>query len=210
MNKKYVIGFIVLLLGNNIFGQDRERKFTVQADPVMFFYDIIALGMWDDDNKSFYLDMEGQYKINNSLNVSLTVSFIINNFINTTYDYGGYGYESYNEDTFHINIKPMLLYRPFKTGLKGFSMGLYPDIGLRSIKNKYEDRVYTAIGLGLAMGYKWILKNGFTMQLGSGISKTLSIPQEPEYSVDFLMVDSKIPLKNFDVLLLDFKVGYSF
>jgi hypothetical protein len=208
MNKKYVIGCIVLLLGKSVFGQDLERKITLQADPVLFVYDIFALGMWDENSKFFCVDMEGQYKLTDRFNVSLTVFFLINNSINSAYGYAGY--EFYNEEVFRINAEPMLLYRPFKTGLKGFYLGLYPEIGLQTIKNTYGTRVYTDLGLGLNIGYKWILKNGFTMQLGSGISKTWNIPEKPVYSIDAFISESRIPLKNFDVLLLDFKMGYSF
>jgi hypothetical protein len=208
MRKKYLIGFIVLLIGKNVFAQDVERKFTVQADPILLVYDVFALGMWDDETQFFCMDIEGQYKINNSFNLSLAVFFLISNLLSASYDY--IEYESFTEDVFRINIEPMLLYRPFKTGLKGFYLGLYPDIGLQSIKNKYESRVYANIGLGFNIGYKWILKNGLTMQLSSGIGKTWSIPQGPDYVLDYLISDSRIPLKNFDVMLLDFKVGYSF
>jgi hypothetical protein len=208
MNKKYVIPFIVFLLGKSVFGQEMERKITLQADPILLVYDIFALGMWDDDTKFLCMDMEGQYKINDKFNIALTVFFLISDSMNTTYGYTEYDF--YKEEIFRINIEPMLLYRPFKTGLKGFYLGLYPEIGLQSIKNKYGDRVYADLGLGLNIGYKWILRNGFTMQLGGGICKTWTIPEKPEYSITSFISESRIPLRNFDVVLLDFKIGYSF
>jgi hypothetical protein len=171
-------------------------------------WDVFALGMWDDDAKFFCMDVEGQYKLNNSFNLSLSLSFLINNIIaiaDYTADYSEYAY--FQEDIFQIDLEPMAIYRPFNTGLEGFYLGLHPIIGLQSITRGDENHIYTDLGLGFAIGYKWILNNGFTIQLGSGISKAWSIPEKSGY---YLNSDLRIPLRNFDILLLDFKVGYSF
>jgi hypothetical protein len=218
MNKKYLIVFLFLVIGGTISGQDIERKFTIQADPIILLGDVFGLGMWDDDTQFFGLDLEGQYKINDALNFSLTVSFLINNVSNVNYaeddtypesDFYTEGY-FYTEDVFHISIAPMLIYRPSKTGLKGFYLGLYPHIGLQSNKSEYGNHVYAELGLGFNIGYKWILKNGFTIQLSNGIRKIWSIPQKPEDSLDSINTDLIMPLRNFDILMLDFKLGYSF
>jgi hypothetical protein len=191
-------------MGKTVFGQDVERKFTVQTDPLLLVYDVFALGMWDDDTKFFCMDVEGQYKLNNTFNLSLSVSFLINNII-TTADYPGY--DHYQRDAFQIDIEPMLIYRPFKTGLKGFFLGLHPTIGLQSIERKDKNHLYMDLGFGFAVGYKWILNNGFTIQLGSGVCKIWTMPRNSGY---YLNSDLRIPLRNFDILLLDFKLGYSF
>jgi hypothetical protein len=101
----------------------------------------------------------------------------------------------------------MVIYRPFKTGLQGFFLGLHPTIGLQSVKLRDGNHLYTDLGLGFAIGYKWILNNGFTIQLGSGVCKIWSIPEKSRY---FLNSDLRLPLRNFEILLLDFKIGYSF
>jgi hypothetical protein len=208
MHRKFLLGFMVLMLGRNVFGQDMERKFTVQADPLLFVWDVFALGMWDDDAKFFCMDVEGQYKLNNTFSLSLSLSFLINNIISTIDYVGGYyGHDYFQEDIFQIDLEPMVIYRPFRTGAQGFFLGLYPTIGLQSVKLRNETPLYTELGLGFAIGYKWILNNGFTIQLGGGVCKVWSIPEKPRY---FLNSDLRIPLRNFELSLLDFKIGYSF
>jgi len=172
-----------------IFSQENDKKFTIQTSPFSYVLDLIYIG---EGTTRFIMDLEGQYKINENINVSLTLSFFVDN--------------DYYVNNFQINIKPMFVYRPFGTGLKGFYIGIYPNIGWQT----YKEYLWTEIGIGINTGYKWILNNGFTIQLGTGIGKTWSIHEEKPYYIGHINSDGSIPLKNFDFHILDFKLGYSF
>jgi hypothetical protein len=201
MKKIFFIFAVILMINQNIFSQDAERKVTIQASPLLWFTDIVSV---DIDDTMFAMDLESQFKMTNYINLSITLSFLTNNRTITEY------YEdSYKENIYQINFKPMFVYRPFGTGLKGFYLGFYPNVGLLHVENNEKDQFYTEFGLGMNLGYKWVFKNGFTLQLGSGFGRTLSFPEGSRQYV-VLYSDGRIPIEHTDILLLDFKLGYSF
>ena len=231
MKKLLLIFGLFSVVNMVIFSQEVDRKFTVQTSPFLYVVDLIALGTRDDAGALFIMDLEGQYKINENMNVSLTLSFLVNNRIvngtrvvyetSTVYDpnsqlyfeYPTYHveYYPYEENVFQINIKPMFVYRPFKTGLEGFYIGIYPNIGWQTLKSsRGENYLWTEIGIGINTGYKWVFRKGFTLQLGTGIGKTWSIPKKPDFTGSFINSDGRLTLKNFDIHILDLKLGYSF
>ena len=186
---------LIALVGTGLPAQERERRFTLQTSPLLLAIDTIALGVADSDTASFFImDMEGQYKINDIFNVSLTASFFI---IGDDEDKAS-----------QFAIKPMFVYRPLGTGLNGFYAGLYSSIGLQSDNTWGENDSWIDIGLGINSGYKWIFNNGFTLQLGAGLGKTWTQSDSESYSRP--NSDGRITLPNLDIMILDFKLGYSF
>ncbi|MDR2476159.1 MAG: hypothetical protein LBD18_00025 [Treponema sp.] len=213
MKRTYLIAILFVLIAKSAFGQNTERKFTIQTNPVLFIYDFFAFD-FGDEFTFFIMDLEGQYKINNHLNASLTLSFLINNRTNFVYyDESIYGDDindiTYEENIFQFNVKPMLIFRPLGTGLKGFYLGFYPNIGWKVLSNEYESHLFTELGFGFSLGYKWIFRSGFTLQLGTGIGKTFSIPKKQKDYV-FVNSDGRITINTSDLHLLDFKLGFSF
>ncbi|MDR0443846.1 MAG: hypothetical protein LBH44_10605 [Treponema sp.] len=218
--KKAVFGFIfVVIVSASVFSQNEEgenieKNFTIQSSPVLFVYSLIGVGIGHENGVPVIMDLEGQYRINDIYNLSLTLSFKVVEY--PVYDYT-YGYDtSYYVNEFQINIKPMFIYRPFKTGLKGAFVGIYPNFGLHTYDNiKDNVNLRAELGIGINSGYKWVFKNGFTLQLGGGIGKTWSIPEKPDFymvsrgAIGNITSDGMLPLNYFD-LLLDFKLGYSF
>ena len=213
MKKLFLILILIILVNVSLFSQEDDYKFTIQASPLLYFYDLIYLGVMYDKEVSLIMDLEGQYKINDRMNLSLTAAFILS----------GTQYYYYGRNEFQMIFKPMFIYRPNKTGLKGFYLGISPIIGWYSLKewdtDDYLDEVVlnknildTRIGLGFNIGYKWVFNNGFTLQLGGGISKKWSVPSSTsEYYYDFYFSpDGSIMLPNFDLQILDFKLGYTF
>jgi hypothetical protein len=222
MKKIFFVLILVVMVNTVVFSQNTEnenveRKFTIQTSPGLFLIDLIRFGI-DIEAPFFIMDIEGQYKINDMFNVSLTLSFLVDNITlyGTIYYYDPIYYTenySYEEKVFQVNLKPMFIYRPFQTGLKGFYIGFYPNIGWQSLNSsKYEDGSWTEIGFGINTGYKWIFNSGFTLQLGAGIGKTWSIPKKPDSTTYYYSInsDGRITLKNFDLLIIDLKLGYSF
>jgi len=210
MKKSFFILAIILVINQNIFSQDAERKFTIQVSPMLWFIDIFSA---DTGDILFAMDLEGQLKLTNSTNLSLTLSFLLSDYtVIYEYYYGDIYYDykdDYKEKIYQISIKPMFVYRPFETGLRGFYLGFYPNIGLLHVENDYKNQFYAEFGFGINVGYKWIFRNGFTMQLGGGIGKTFSIPEGSKRYID-INSDGSIPLTHTDIHLLDFKLGYSF
>jgi hypothetical protein len=238
--KKYLLLLLVIMINNNIFCQETaqnqkpEKKFTIQTSPALFLFDLAYVVDYSDyysvDGKrrkdlpgwkeiGFIMDLEGQYKINDSMNVSLTVSFFRREYFREI-------------DGFQMNIKPMFIYRPYKTGLSGFYIGLYPGIGWDKFEYYDYDRDLDTleylkynlieIDIGLNTGYKWVFKNGFTLQLGAGIGKTFILPKKPIWRINPdlsfietillgpLNSDGRFSFKYFDVHIIDLKLGYSF
>jgi hypothetical protein len=212
---------VFLLCGNNVCADDenenqdeisnssvthknKERRFTFQRSPIHLAMDFATLMFFPYmDFMTIAIDLETQYKINDMYNVSLTLSFWSNN-------------ESKTKD-YRIDLKPMFIFRPFKTGLEGFYVGLYPTIGWYNCKvfadNDY-DKLFTIVGLGVNTGYKFVFRKGFTMQLGTGIGKSWIIPKltdvlQTDYD-NYLTSDLRLITKYIDVYIMDFKIGYSF
>jgi hypothetical protein len=181
---------------------DKENIFSLQSSLLILLFNIYSLG---DDLGIFALDFEGQYKINDIYNLSLTTSFLIN-------------FNRYSGNNYQVVFKPMFIYRPYKTGLSGFYFGLYSNIGWisetgfdgwnTSIGWGGDRRTSLQIGVGFNTGYKWIFNNGFTLQLGTGIGKTFDIPGRYHYTE--LNSDGRFTFPGFDMHILDFKLGYSF
>ena len=199
MKKIFLIIALLMLVNISVFTQEAERKFTLQTSPLFYMIDLVYFGVTELNDTFFVMDLEGQYKINDMINVSLTAAFFV-----MYYQYS----PSHASTTFQIIFKPMLIYRPSRTGLKGFYLGLNPTIGWYSPDNSES---YAVIGLGINTGYKWVFKNGFTLQLGGGIGKTWILPQSRQYYYDDVFnADGSIKLPNFDIQILDIKLGYSF
>jgi len=183
---------LIIIVNIGLFSEEvedysKDRKWTIQTSPGFYLMNIASLAAGD----LFIVDLEGQYKINHIFNVSLTLSFM------TSFWY---------TDNLMVNIKPMFIYRPLKTGLKGFYLGLYPIFGIMNTGNYYYGYDITyEVGFGLNLGYKWILKNGFTIQWGSGIGKTWSDDKFMNFSSD-----GRLLFKYLDIFPIDFKIGYSF
>jgi hypothetical protein len=149
------------------------------------------------------MDLEAQYKINDIYNVSFTLSFWINK------------HDTRNE--FEIDLKPMFIFRPFKTGLKGFYVGLYPTVGWYNCKTRDGidyDKLFTVVGFGMNTGYKFVFRRGFSLQLGTGIGKSWFIPGLPDSFLTkdntFMTSDTRLITKYIDFYIMDFKIGYSF
>jgi hypothetical protein len=204
MKKIFCILAVMLALSQNMFSQDAEKKVTIQASPLLWFTDVFST---DINDTLFAMDLEGQFKITDNINVSLTLSFLIDNHTVTEDDYSRD--ISYKENMYQVNFKPMFVFRPFYTGLRGFYLGFYPNVGLLHVENHEKNQLYTEFGFGMNWGYKWVFRNGFTMQLGSGIGRTFS---HPEGSRQYVIInsDGRISLSHTDIYLLDFKLGYSF
>jgi hypothetical protein len=104
---------------------------------------------------------------------------------------------------------PAFLYRPFGTWLKGMYLGAFPIIGWTNVSTEHFNDSFTHLGLGLNGGYQWVYRNGFTIQLGTGISKTWIIPFANNEST--FRAEDKWHLFNMPVnMLFTFRLGYSF
>jgi hypothetical protein len=219
---KKIISALIFVIAVNagVFGQyemdkNSEKTFTIQTNPLSYVSDAMMLG---GENTFYLANLEGQYKINDIYNVSFAASFLSSNYTNIFYDYDVESdYYPTDGNIFQVIFKPMFVYRPLKTGLKGLYVGAYPSVGWHSTKYKYDqgtDSVLTGhliVGFGIDTGYKWVFNNGLSIQLGSGIGKKWFIPELPYdqlFSSDFMFL--KHFLFSLDTHLIDFKLGYSF
>jgi len=202
---------LLIIVNVSIFSEDiennleeKDRKWTIQTSPA-FLLSYIYLEVLADD--VFVIDLEGQYKINDLFNISLTFSCLISFYSKGTRN--------------QIHIKPMFIYRPLKTGLKGFYIGLYPIFGWLGFNEQYYEVFLEdgrmemisvgpskEIGMGLDIGYKWIFRNGFSLQLGGGIGKTWEIPSDLVFG-EPIRSDGRVSFDKF-ALSFDIKFGYSF
>jgi hypothetical protein len=155
------------------------------------------------------MDLEGQYRISSISNFSLTLSFLYNDRTVYTYDYKSDTDYMYKENYYQIGIKPMYIHRPFETGLRGFFLGVYPNFGLRFSNVDENNKFFTELGFGFNLGYKWVFRSGLTMQLGTGIGKTFSIPAKINQDA-YINSDGRITIIRTDITICEFKIGYSF
>jgi hypothetical protein len=224
--KVLYIVFLVIMLSAVSAQEEKVRSFSFQANPFIH--------LTIDDNLESYsieLEFEFQYAINNFLNISLSPQFSVDRYRWSVYN--PYLDPYSNDDTYHaanyaVNqtrfiITPGLLYRPFRTRLKGMYMGIYIPIGFSHMKREgytrdsgygfvvdteYNvDDHFTLVGIGGSAGYQWIFRNGFTISLGAGGQKIWSIASDNNTKI-YREVENlfKLPF----VLTLTFRLGYSF
>jgi len=218
MKKLLIVCIAILVINHNIFSQEQdtekqnqntEKKWTIQTSPFLLFSDIFIT---DISDSLVIIDMEGQYKLSNYSNISVTLSFLYSDRTVNLYDYDPENareyYYHYEETYFQIGFKPMYIHRPFGTGLKGFFIGFYPNLGFRYNIAGDKNTLYTELGFGLDVGYKWIFDSGFTMQVGGGLGKTFSIPQKTNQDA-FINSDGRLTVIRSDIFM-EFKLGYSF
>ncbi|MFP3091453.1 DUF3575 domain-containing protein [Treponema sp. TIM-1] len=197
---------ILLIIQNSIFCQNsRDRKITIQINPILLYADLVSLIPLPEynDSNTFLFSLEGQYKLTEMFNISLEASFKRLSFRNPE------GME------FQMTFKPGFIIRPFETGLKGFYIGLYSNVGWLNVTvtdDRYIDRFFVEIGSGIVVGYKWIFNHGFTLQLGGGIGKTFSIPEKYASNDSYMNSDGRMTVfkGTFDLIAFDIKIGYSF
>ena len=200
MKKALFVCAVIFIVNHNAFSLNEERKFTIQTSPFLLFGDVF---LNDRDDSVFAMDLESQYRITKTFNMSVTFSALLQN-------YTGDSYSSCDENAMQFKLKPMFIHRPFHTGLGGFFTGFYPSIGFLYVqdKDKNEEQLYTEAGFGFNLGYKIIFRKGFTMQIGHGIGKTFSFPKK-DRRIPPINSDGSISLANTNLHLLDFKLGYS-
>jgi hypothetical protein len=207
--KKQITFFLLLAacLSEPAFSEDTEKRMSIQAGPLPYIADIVFLFM-DNDIKTFVIgtDVEFQYAINRYFNVSITNTLYFENYLDSyLQDSGGRYDEDYGKQ-FQCMFTPAFLYRPLGTWLRGWYISGFPIIGWTHIATKNLSDNFVHAGLGLSSGYQWILKNGFTIQLGGGISKTWIIPfksNKGEFEEWHLF---NVPVD----FLLTFRLGYTF
>ena len=200
MKKCLICLFMITIVCFGLFSEEDDRNFTIQTSPGLYVADIVFLGL---GSPFLMMDLEGQYKINDFLNISLALSFLID-----FKDFGGTNYQ--------VHIKPMLIFRPLRTGLKGFFIGLYPVFGFTDyayttqISMNGGRNFYYEVGGGVNAGYKWVFRNGFTLQLGGGVGKSFLLPHTGGIMENLAFTsDGRMLLPPIDIGF-DFKIGYSF
>ena len=193
---------------------NNERRFSLLTSPIVLFMNILPRGYAASIINPIHLhmDIELQYKINHVFNISFTTAFSM--FRRNDLMWGDLDREN-RLVSYQIIFKPMLVYRPFRTGLNGFYIGWYSNIGWEQIQRRQRDYIFMQIGTGLNIGYKWIFRNGFTLQLGTGLGKTWNIPNYIHYDSIFnadgrITHHGRFTLPRFDYHLLDLKIGFSF
>jgi hypothetical protein len=211
MKKIFLVITVIFAVNFGVYSQEKEKKITIQTSPLLFFSDVFAA---DDNDTLFAMDLETQFLINNNINISFILSFLAGNQTYTDYGYNEdtlYNeYTNYKENLFQINFKPIFIHRPFATGLKGIYLGFYPNFGFSYIKTTEKTNYYGEIGFGMILGYKFIFKSGFTIQIGGGIGKTFVLPNRPERYLP-INSDGRLSIGHTtDIQILDFKLGYSF
>ncbi|MDR1219479.1 MAG: hypothetical protein LBK73_07710 [Treponema sp.] len=211
VSKKRLFIFIVFIqLSATSFSDENEKEFLMQTSPLLLASDIAYLFM-DNDSKTyaFLIDAEFQYAINKYFNVSVANALYFESYLSGYLENSDGRYNEKYGQQFQYMIIPAFLYRPFGTWLKGMYISAFPVIGWTHVSTNYLDDTFTHLGLGLTGGYQWIFKNGFTMQLGTGLGKTWIIPfakNKGEYRMEDEWRFFNWPI-DFKFI---FRVGYSF
>jgi hypothetical protein len=211
MKKIFLFIIVIFIVNFSIYSEEKEKKVTIQTSPFLLFTDAFASEYYDS---LFAMDIETQFVINRYVNVSFIASVLLGNqsykdyYIDDITD--EYIFYDFREDIFQVNFKPVFIHRPFGRGIRGFYLGFYPNFGFSYIKTGGDYKFYGEIGYGMLLGYKFVLRSGFTIQIGAGIGKTYILPQRPERYLP-ANSDGRISTgSTTDIQLFDFKLGYSF
>jgi hypothetical protein len=185
MKKIIAISFFLFFNILASYTQEEERKYSIQTNPILLFFDFVEFGINNQDIYLYPFIFEFQYKINNRWNVFLRQYLYIDRmYHDVRYEYDENGNETFYKDLYqkeiNFNLMPGVIFRPFATGLKGMYLELYPTFGWKNVRKEDLDSNNNIIeikdngfiiGLSAETGYEWIFKNNFTMTLGGGIGK---------------------------------------
>lgn len=220
MKKLIFIFLLILVFTINIYGQELEnqelenlelknlelKRVTIQTSPILLFSDVIFM---EEDRFLFAMDLESQFLLSRYNSLSLTLTFITGNNTINVYNHEISSYENLKEYYTQINLTPMLIHRPFGTGIWGFYIGIYPNVGIIFINEESKDNAfYTELGFGMKMGYKWVFNSGFTIQIGGGMGKNYVLPNKPDRYIS--EIGGTIKESSTELHLIDFKLGFSF
>jgi hypothetical protein len=177
MKKKCYFIVLFFCLSAAVFSGENEKLFSVQGSPLIYAADIAYLFM-DNDIKTFVVstDVEFQYAINRYFGISAVAAIFFEKYLNSYTENSGGRYDEDYGQQFQFLLMPAFMYRPFGTWLKGMYAGIYPVIGWTHAASEHLDSTLTNLGFGIHSGYQWIFGNGFTLQLGGGISKIWILP----------------------------------
>jgi hypothetical protein len=208
--KAILISLLFSFLAVSAFSGENEKKFSIQVDPIIYAIDI-AYFFVDTDSKTFAFatDVEFQYAIDKNFGISVSNTLFFENYLDSFLENSNGRFDEDYGFQFQCMFNPALLYKPFGTWMKGMYVSALPIIGWTHVSTKHLDDSFTHLGLGLSSGYQWIFKNGFTVQLGAGMSKAWTIPfknNKGSYRVEDEWHLFGLP---FD-LNYTFRIGYSF
>jgi hypothetical protein len=197
--------------------EEKARSFSFQINPFIYLFDLVILTDDRDVAQTFgvTVEFEFQYAINNYFNISISPQLFFSD-----------DDRHYSKQT-RIVITPGLLFRPFKTRLKGMYIGAYVPIGFENYNYNREEYTYKyegiytgyvhtvssindnflELGIGTSIGYQWIFKNGFTLSLGAGGQKIWSIASDNNTGT---YTEAENLFKLPFALKLNFGLGYSF
>jgi hypothetical protein len=186
MKKMAFVLVLIAVIGLG-FSHAQEKKVSLQTNPFIAIYNI-AMGAIEKEYYVYFINMEFQYAVSNKFTLSLRPHFLIGNDYNFVYAIKGFFTSTYKDtvllpdDYKDIMVSSMigLIFRPGGKGLKGFYMGLYPNIGWENLK--YEDTMlghiddsFLILGIGAELGYEWVFSKGFTISLGGGLERNFGI-----------------------------------
>jgi hypothetical protein len=210
MNIKKAMALIVLVCWGTFLYSQEEKHLSIQGNPITYLTDIVWLFV-DRDINTFALatDVEFQYALNRYYGFSLTNSLYFERYLNSFFENSNGRYDEDYGSQFQIMFNPAFVYRPFGTRLKGLYISAFPIIGWTYVSTQYLNDSFTHLGLGLSSGYQWIFRNGFTLQLGAGISRAWVIPFRSNKGPDCAKDEWHLFGLPVD-LNYTFRVGYSF
>jgi len=206
IGKKWLVILILFAqFSSAVFSDEHENRFSIQTSPLLLGLDIIYPSL-DSGEKTetdvFLIDIEFQYAINGYFNISVINTFYFEQYLSSwveDIDSGSRYNKNYGQQ-FKYMIMPSFLYRPLGTWLEGIYISAFPVVGWTHVST---NDTFTHLGFGLMGGYQWIFRKGFTMHLGTGLSKTWIIPFENLKTV-FSIFNWPLDLH------LTFRLGYSF
>lgn len=203
------IPIILFLMFITTFTFSQEKRMSILGSPLTYGIDIAWLFV-DKDIETFVLltDVQYQYAISNYLGVSISNTIYFENYLSSYLENrNGIFNKDYGKQ-FSIMFEPAFMYHPFGTWLKGWYINAFPVIGWSYVSTKDLDDGFTHLGLGITSGYQWIFENGFTIELGGGLSKNWIIRfgnNKGKYRAEDEWHLLGVP---FD-FRLDFRLGYS-
>ena len=157
LNRRISIIAIMMAAANvfftvHLYSQEGDQNFSILFNPLKLFSQFL-----EDE---FQIEFDFQVRINDYWNIMLRPNISINDS---------------KQNDISLSLTPGLKFRPFGTGLKGIYISLYPNIGWQNATIENTNNNYLLIGIGAEAGHQWIFSNGFTFNLGGGVTKNRRI-----------------------------------
>lgn len=203
--------FIFFVPSIFLYAAETERRFSIQTNPIYTIIDLIYPFLDNEGRTNYFtMNLEVQYSLHKRFFLSLNNNVAYEKYLTSYYqDSSGRRFNKSFAQQFQYIAEPEFAYKLSGSYLQGFYVGAAPGIGFTHVSSSKINDSFLVLGFGVISGYQWIIKRGFTIQLGAGIGRSWPIPFKNNVSVYDQRSEWRLFNLPFDIPL-KLQIGYSF